>query len=156
MYGIPLTISNRAEGHDNGAHGSTGSSPSRPISSPITPSSANLTRQLHGLMPIDQTFAYGGHFASVGQVPSSVGHPHGHSHGHGHGGHQQQQHQLAGLSGGPSPAHSSASIHPSVIHENTVAKILATAGHESGHGHGLHLSSGNEQGGDQDNGHHAS
>lgn len=171
MYGSPLTISGRdqhqhdATGGGGNAHGSTGSSPSRPISSPITPSSANLTRQLHGLMPIDQTFAYGGHFASVAQLP------HGHSHGHGHGGHQLG----GGIIGGPSPAHnSSASLqHSTVIHEPhnaTVAKMLAATGHghvEGGHGHGsLHLNSqainainssnANEQGDQDGGGHHGS
>ncbi|RWS14909.1 transcription factor GATA-5-like protein [Dinothrombium tinctorium] len=86
----------------------TGSSPSR-ISSPITPSSATLTRNMHSLLTLDQPFAYG---AAASFVAAQAGN-HGATLG---------QHTGA--------------IHSSVIHENTVAKILSAAGqtHSSGAG----------------------
>jgi hypothetical protein len=83
------------------------SSPSRPISSPITPSSAALTRHLHGFTPLDG-FAYSPFNTSGNSV--NISHANSASIGH---------------HSGSAALHSSA-IHSSVIHENNtnVAKLL--------------------------------
>lgn len=92
----------RNQDHDVGP----GSSPSRPISSPITPSSAVLTRHLHSLMPLDQPFSYNNNpFTN----PNSINLTN------------------SNVSSGPIGTSHSA-IHSSVIHEttnNTVAKMLS-------------------------------
>ena len=101
-------------------------SPSRPISSPITPSSAALTR--YGLMPLDgfqyntnSPFSTASNTINISHALSSANSGH-HSALHGGGG----------------------AIHSSVIHENStnVAKLLA---HSAGAGgqntdNGLHIS----------------
>jgi hypothetical protein len=106
------------------------SSPSRPISSPITPSSAALTRHLHGLMPLDG-FQYSNNspfntgsntinmnHSSASMTSASAG-----------AGHHSTVAQVL---------HSNA-IHSSVIHEPNVAKLLV---HSSSSGqtsdNGLH------------------
>lgn len=81
------------------------SSPSRPISSPITPSSAALTRHLHNLMPLDgYQYNSSSPFSSTSNSINSSSLAH----------HSASQ-----------ALHASA-IHSSVIHENNaVAKMLA-------------------------------
>ncbi|CAG2110627.1 unnamed protein product [Medioppia subpectinata] len=87
------------------------SSPSRPISSPITPSSATLTRHLHGLMPLDgyqystnNQFNSGANTINISHSSASMASV----------GHHSTVSQVL---------HSNA-IHSSVIHEPNVAKLL--------------------------------
>ncbi|KAI1305245.1 Transcription factor GATA-5 [Halotydeus destructor] len=115
---LGLGMSRQESHHDPHGHGSSGhSSPSRPISSPVTPNAANLTRQMHGLMPhVDQAFSFtGNHYSPV--VSS------------GNGVHQLIVSSAAGTGG----SHGSQAIHTNVIHENN-AKMLASA---SGHDHSV-------------------
>lgn len=58
LYGTQAINAALTQNQDHGGMGSGQTSPSRSISSPITPSSAALTRHVHGLMPLDQTFQY--------------------------------------------------------------------------------------------------
>jgi hypothetical protein len=95
------------------------SSPSRPISSPITPSSAALTRHLHGFTPLDG-FPYSSS-SPFSTTSNSINISHANSANIGH-------------HSGSQALHSSA-IHSSVIHENNtnVAKLLVHSAPDNCH-----------------------
>lgn len=116
LYSGPSSSSSLARNdHEIGSGHDT--SPSRTISSPITPSSATLTRHLHGLMPVD-----GFQYNSPYSTPSnSINISHSNSASIGH-------------HSGSTGLHTSA-IHSSVIHENSsnVAKLLVHSAPDSLH-----------------------
>ncbi|XP_054158930.1 box A-binding factor-like [Oppia nitens] len=124
------------------AHDSSPSS--RPISSPITPSSAALTRHLHGFVPLDGfQYSTNSPFINSSTGANTINLSHATATLAGHHGNNNNSTIAQVLHGGLT--------HTSVIHEPNVSKLLVHTSAIANNGHHHHMTANDSQNNDHHN-----